>query len=102
MPGLRGGKSDHVIRPPREEAPAGTDRVLDNPALYYSAVKKDKQNLRKKVGEEGSYAPMGSMANLERQELNYAALEFGGARSREGGARRAGDDGSDYSEIKAK
>ena len=45
---------------------------------------------------------MGSLANLERQELNYAALEFGGARSREGGARRAGDDGSDYSEIKAK
>ncbi|CAL8288653.1 unnamed protein product [Merluccius merluccius] len=104
----------------KEDASAGQDRVLDNPAVYYSAAKKDKQNLRKKVlktellgskfnsileettGEEGSYAPMGSLANLERQELNYAPLEFGGARSREGGPRRAGDDGSDYSEIKAK
>lgn len=45
---------------------------------------------------------MGTLANMERPDLNYAALEFGGARSREGGPRRAGDDGSDYSEIKAK
>lgn len=44
---------------------------------------------------------MGSLADLERQELNYAALEFIGGRSREGAFGR-GDDGSDYTEIKAK
>uniref|UniRef100_A0A1A8GUB2 Myelin associated glycoprotein n=1 Tax=Nothobranchius korthausae TaxID=1143690 RepID=A0A1A8GUB2_9TELE len=95
------------------------DVVLENPALYYSAVKKDKQNLRKKVlktellgskfnsileettGEEGDFQPVGSMAGLERRELNYAALEFIGGRPREGASGR-GDDGSNYSEIKAK
>ncbi|XP_067367042.1 myelin-associated glycoprotein isoform X2 [Channa argus] len=77
------------------------DVVLENPALYYSAVKKDKQNLRKKVGEDGDYQPVGSVAGLEKQELNYAALEFIGARSREGASGR-GDDGSNYTEIKAK
>ncbi|MEQ2241366.1 hypothetical protein ILYODFUR_024554 [Ilyodon furcidens] len=95
------------------------DVVLENPALYYSAVKKDKQNLRKKVlktellgskfnsileettGEDGDYQPVGSMAGLERQELNYAALEFIGARPREGASGR-GDEGSNYTEIKAK
>ncbi|TNN67766.1 Myelin-associated glycoprotein [Liparis tanakae] len=95
------------------------DVVLENPALYYSAVKKDKQNLRKKVlktellgskfnsileettGEDGDYQPVGSMAGLERKELNYAALEFIGARPREGASGR-GDDGGNYSEIKAK
>uniref|UniRef100_A0A8D2ZTX2 Ig-like domain-containing protein n=1 Tax=Scophthalmus maximus TaxID=52904 RepID=A0A8D2ZTX2_SCOMX len=98
---------------PRQEV------VLENPALYYSAVKKDKQNLRKKVlktellgskfnsileettGEDGDYQPVGSMAGLEKQELNYAALEFIGARPREGASGR-GDDGSNYTEIKAK
>lgn len=44
---------------------------------------------------------MGSLAELERKELNYAALEFIGARSREGASGR-GDDGSNYTEIKAK
>lgn len=44
---------------------------------------------------------MGSMAGLERQELNYAALEFMGRRPREGVSGR-GDDGSNYKEIKAK
>lgn len=44
---------------------------------------------------------MGSMAGLERQELNYAALEFTGGRPREGASGR-GDDGSNYTEIKAK
>ncbi|XP_027867682.1 myelin-associated glycoprotein isoform X1 [Xiphophorus couchianus] len=95
------------------------DVVLENPALYYSAVKKDKQNLRKKVlktellgskfnsileettGEDGDYQPVGSVAGLERQELNYASLEFIGARPREGASGR-GDDGSNYTEIKAK
>ncbi|XP_058503955.1 myelin-associated glycoprotein-like isoform X1 [Solea solea] len=73
---------------PRQEV------VLENPALSYSAVKKDKQNLRKKVlktellgskfnsileettGEDGDYQPVGSMAGLEKQEMNYAVLEF--------------------------
>lgn len=44
---------------------------------------------------------MGTLAELEKQELNYAALEFIGARPREGASGR-GDDGSDYIEIKAK
>lgn len=81
----------------------GQDLVskLENPALYYSAVKKDKQSLRKKVGEEGDFQPVGSLAELERRELNYAALEFIGGRPREGVLGR-GDDGSDYTEIKAK
>lgn len=52
-------------------------------------------------GEDGDYQPVGSMAGQERQELNYAALEFIGARSREGASGR-GDDGSNYTEIKAK
>ena len=52
-------------------------------------------------GEDGDYQPVGSMAGLEKQELNYAALEFIGARPREGASGR-GDDGSNYTEIKAK
>ena len=44
---------------------------------------------------------MGSLADLERTELNYAALEFLGGRSREMASGRD-DDGSDYTEIKAK
>lgn len=34
---------------PRENGNPMQDVVLENPPLYYSAVKKDKQNLRKKV-----------------------------------------------------
>ncbi|XP_070997728.1 myelin-associated glycoprotein-like isoform X1 [Oncorhynchus clarkii lewisi] len=106
----------------KENGNPGQDLVskLENPALYYSTVKKDKQCLRKKVlktellgskfnsileestGEDGDYQPVGSMADLERQELNYAALEFLGGRSRDGGTSGRGDDGSDYTEIKAK
>ncbi|XP_036789689.1 myelin-associated glycoprotein-like [Oncorhynchus mykiss] len=106
----------------KENGNPGQDLVskLENPALYYSTVKKDKQCLRKKVlktellgskfnsileestGEDGDYQPVGSMADLERQELNYAALQFLGGRSRDGGASGRGDDGSDYTEIKAK
>ncbi|KAK1786445.1 hypothetical protein P4O66_018137 [Electrophorus voltai] len=92
---------------------------VENPSMFYSAVKKDKQSLRKKVlktellgskfnsileestGDDSDYQPVGSMAGLERQELNYAALEFMRGRPREGGLGR-GDDGSDYTEIKAK
>ncbi|KAL7849078.1 hypothetical protein SRHO_G00207010 [Serrasalmus rhombeus] len=92
---------------------------VENPSMFYSAVKKDKQSLRKKVlktellgskfnsileestGDDGDYQSVGSMAGLERQELNYAALEFVRGRPREGGLGR-GDDGSDYTEIKAK
>ncbi|KAM6967361.1 myelin-associated glycoprotein [Aplochiton taeniatus] len=105
----------------KENGNPGQDLVskLENPALYYSAVKKDKQSLRKKVlktellgskfnsileestGEEGDFQPVGSLAELERRELNYAALEFIGGRPREGALGR-GDDGSDYTEIKAK
>lgn len=44
---------------------------------------------------------MGSFSGLDRRELNYAALEFAGARAREGPAGR-GDDGANYSEIRAK
>lgn len=40
---------DHVTPSPRENGNPRQDVVLENPALYYSAVKKDKQNLRKKV-----------------------------------------------------
>ncbi|XP_076831924.1 myelin-associated glycoprotein isoform X2 [Brachyhypopomus gauderio] len=74
---------------------------VENPSMFYSAVKKDKQSLRKKVGDDGDYQSVGSMAGMERQELNYAALEFMRGRPREGGLGR-GDDGSDYTEIKAK
>ncbi len=42
------------------------------------------------------------MAGMERQELNYAALEFLHGRHREGGFRRADGDGTDYTDIKAK
>ncbi|XP_064160765.1 myelin-associated glycoprotein-like isoform X1 [Anguilla rostrata] len=98
----------------------GNPGQLENPSLFYSAVKKDKQSLRKKVlktellgskfssileesstGEDGDYQPVSAMAALERQELNYAALEFMGVRPRDG-ASAQGDDGSDYTEIKAK
>ncbi|XP_023657644.1 myelin-associated glycoprotein isoform X1 [Paramormyrops kingsleyae] len=106
----------------KENGNPGQDLVskLENPSLFYSAVKKDKQNLRKKVlktellgskfnsileetstGDDGDYQPVASMAELEKQELNYAALEFIGGRSRNG-ASVQGDDGSDYTEIKAK
>ncbi|XP_066515744.1 myelin-associated glycoprotein isoform X2 [Hoplias malabaricus] len=74
---------------------------VENPSMFYSAVKKDKQSLRKKVGDDSDYQSVGSMAGLERQELNYAALEFVRGRPREAGLGR-GDDGSDYTEIKAK
>lgn len=40
---------DYVTPSPRENDNPRQDVVLENPALYYSAVKKDKQNLRKKV-----------------------------------------------------
>ncbi|XP_030638204.1 myelin-associated glycoprotein isoform X2 [Chanos chanos] len=73
----------------------------ENPSMFYSAVKKDKQSLRKKVGEEGDSQPVSSMASLERQELNYAALSFirGSPRGRATGTR---EDSSEYTEIKTK
>uniref|UniRef100_A0A674CEY6 Uncharacterized protein n=1 Tax=Salmo trutta TaxID=8032 RepID=A0A674CEY6_SALTR len=75
-----------------------------NPALYYSTVKKDKQCLRKKVpvilngpslfpylqGEDGDYQPVGSLADLERQELKCPALEFQGGAPRMGGPQGGG------------
>ncbi|XP_057206318.1 myelin-associated glycoprotein isoform X2 [Triplophysa rosa] len=75
---------------------------VENPAMFYSAVKKDKQSLRKKVGDDGDYQSVGPIGGMERQELNYAALEFLHGRHREGGFRRADGDGSDYTEIKTK
>lgn len=42
-------ESDYVTPSLRENGNPRQDVVLENPALYYSAVKKDKQNLRKKV-----------------------------------------------------
>ncbi|XP_062872633.1 myelin-associated glycoprotein isoform X2 [Trichomycterus rosablanca] len=74
---------------------------VENPSMFYSAVKKDKQSLRKKVGDDSDYQHVGSTAGLERQELNYAALDFMRGRPREGNVGR-GDDGSDYTEIKTK
>ncbi|GAA6088847.1 myelin-associated glycoprotein isoform X1 [Tachysurus ichikawai] len=86
---------------------------VENPSMYYSAVKKDKQSLRKKVlktellgsrfnsileestGEDSDYQHVGSTAGMERQELNFLG------RRREGGLGR-GDDTTDYTEIKAK
>lgn len=44
---------------------------------------------------------MGSVAGMERQELNYAALELTGGRSKKGSSGKK-DDGSNYSEIQAK
>ncbi|KAJ8289717.1 hypothetical protein GJAV_G00004480 [Gymnothorax javanicus] len=87
----------------KENGNPGHDLVskLENPSMFYSTVKKDKQSLRKKVGEDGEYQPVSAMAELERQELNYAALEFMGVRPRDGMSAQ-GDDGSDYTEIKAK
>ncbi|KAA0702177.1 Myelin-associated glycoprotein [Triplophysa tibetana] len=93
---------------------------VENPAMFYSAVKKDKQSLRKKVlktellgskfnsileegtGDDSDYQSVGPIGGMERQELNYAALEFLHGRHREGGFRRADGDGSDYTEIKTK
>uniref|UniRef100_A0A674CF57 Uncharacterized protein n=1 Tax=Salmo trutta TaxID=8032 RepID=A0A674CF57_SALTR len=76
---------------------------LENPALYYSTVKKDKQCLRKKPvilngpslfpylqGEDGDYQPVGSLADLERQELKCPALEFQGGAPRMGGPQGGG------------
>ncbi|KAM9469238.1 myelin-associated glycoprotein isoform 1-T1 [Clarias gariepinus] len=86
---------------------------VENPSMYYSAVKKDKQSLRKKVlktellgskfnsileestGEDSDYQHVGSTAGMERQELNFLG------RQREGRLGR-GDDTTDYTEIKAK
>lgn len=53
-------------------------------------------------GDDSDYQSVGPIAGMERQELNYAALEFLHGRHREGGFRRADGDGSDYTEIKAK
>lgn len=44
-----GCESDCVTPSSRENGNPRQDVVLENPALYYSAVKKDKHNLRKKV-----------------------------------------------------
>ncbi|XP_041963443.1 myelin-associated glycoprotein isoform X2 [Alosa sapidissima] len=87
----------------KENGNPGQDLVskLENPSMFYSAVKKDKHSLRKKVGEEGDYQSVGSVAGLHRPELNYAALEFMRGRPREGKAG-TGDDTSDYTEIKSK
>ncbi|XP_051965437.1 myelin-associated glycoprotein-like isoform X1 [Xyrauchen texanus] len=92
---------------------------VENPSMFYSAVKKDKQSLRKKVlktellgskfnsileegtGDDSDYQSVGPMGVMERQELNYTALEFLG-RHREGSFRRADGEGSDYTEVKAK
>ncbi|XP_077453958.1 myelin-associated glycoprotein isoform X2 [Stigmatopora argus] len=83
---------------PREDA------VLDNPIIYYNAGKKDKQNLRKKVGEDGDFQPPRSLAGVEKRELNYAALNLD--RPREGAAGWGGDDDdgatASYAQIKAK
>ncbi|XP_060754132.1 myelin-associated glycoprotein isoform X2 [Neoarius graeffei] len=68
---------------------------VENPSMYYSAVKKDKQSLRKKVGEDSDYQHVGSTAGMERRELNFLG------RPREGGLGR-GDDTTVYTEIKAK
>lgn len=51
-------------------------------------------------GEDGDYQAVGSVAGMERQELNYA-LEFIGGRSKKGASGKK-DDGSNYREIKAK
>ncbi|KTF79962.1 hypothetical protein cypCar_00043148, partial [Cyprinus carpio] len=58
--------------------------------------------LEEGTGDDSDYQSVGPMADMERQELNYAALEFLHGRHREGGFRRADGDGSDYTEIKAK
>lgn len=42
-------ESDYVTPSPRENGSPRQEEVPEKPALYYSAVKKDKQNLRKKV-----------------------------------------------------
>lgn len=42
-------ESDSLTPSSRENGNPRQDVVLENPALYYSAVKKDKHNLRKKV-----------------------------------------------------
>lgn len=52
-------------------------------------------------GEDGDYQAVGSMAGMERQELNYAALEFIGGRSKKGASGKK-EDGCNYREIKAK
>ncbi|XP_052472295.1 myelin-associated glycoprotein-like isoform X1 [Carassius gibelio] len=93
---------------------------VENPSMFYSAVKKDKQSLRKKVlktellgskfnsileegtGDDSDYQSVGPIAGMERQELNYATLEFLHGRHLEGGFRRANGDSGDYTEIKAK
>ncbi|XP_063055814.1 myelin-associated glycoprotein isoform X2 [Engraulis encrasicolus] len=87
----------------KENDNPGQDLVskLENPSMFYSAVKKDKHSLRKKVGEEGDYQSVGSLAGFQRPELNYAALDFIRGRPREGRTGKE-DDNSDYTEIKSK
>lgn len=41
-------------------------------------------------GEDRDYQPVGSMADLERQELNYPALEFQGTAPGMGGPQGGG------------
>lgn len=53
-------------------------------------------------GEDGDPPAVGPVAGMERRELNYAALEFIRGRPREEPSGRGGDDGANYSEIKAK
>ncbi|XP_077576757.1 myelin-associated glycoprotein isoform X2 [Stigmatopora nigra] len=101
---------------PREDA------VLDNPIIYYSAAKKDKQNLRKKVlktellgskfnsileestGEDGDFQPSRNLGGVEKRELNLDRPREGGAAGWGGHAHNENDDGAtaSYSEIKAK
>ncbi|KAK7886989.1 hypothetical protein WMY93_026610 [Mugilogobius chulae] len=86
----------------KENGSPRQDVILENPALYYSAVKKDKHNLRKKVGDDSDFQPVGPVGAMERQELNYASLEFGRGWSRGEGSSGRGDDGSTYTEIRTK
>lgn len=52
-------------------------------------------------GEDGDYQAVGSVAGVERQELNYAVLELIGGRSKKEASGKK-DDGSNYREFKAK
>lgn len=55
-------QSDHVTPPslphafPRENGSPRQDVILENPTRYYSAVKKDKHSLRKKVVRDAIHA----------------------------------------------
>ncbi|MBN3325763.1 protein, partial [Atractosteus spatula] len=92
---------------------------LESPALVYGDVKKEKQSLRKKVlktellgtkfnsileepstDEDSDYQNIRSVPDGEKQDVQYASLEFSRCQPKDVSAHM--DDTSEYTEIKSK